>query len=100
MSDEYNDENAYNSNHECCSTFHYIILKRSCQKNAITMSEDAKKYSSIDACQKLNNSIDDLADKIDEFEFQDDSSEDDDDYICEKETEIFNKMVMDVHSTL
>ena len=99
MSDENNDENAYNRTMNIAGHFITLFLNVHLKK-IITMSEDAKKYLSIDAFQKLNNCIDELEDKIDEFEFQDDSSEDDDDYICEKETEIFNKMMMDVHSTL
>ena len=99
MSDTNNDENAYNITMNIAGQFITLFLNVHLKKITM-MIIDAKKYLNDNALQKLNNCIEELEDEIDEFDFQSDSSEDDDGYVCEKETYIFNKMIMDVHGIL
>ena len=69
MSDENNDENAYNRTMNIAGHFITLFLNVHLKK-IITMSEDAKKYLSIDAFQKLNNCIDELEDKLMSLSFK------------------------------
>ena len=78
MSDTNNDENAYNITMNIADRFITLFLNVHLKKITM-MIIDAKKYLNDNALQKLNNCIEELEDEIDEFDFQNDS-EDDDDY--------------------